>query len=272
MRRLKRWLGRRRSSVEVSESRGVRTLHLGGDAIQSAIRLSSPDRLELAYTRAMMAFLLFRPAPRDVLMIGLGGGSIARFVHERLPRTRITVVEINPEVVAAARSHFGLPDDRRVRVLVDDGEASVPTLRGACDVLLLDAFEDGRSVPSLATRAFYEGCREALRPGGMLVVNFIADEPRFGVYLARLEQAFGGRVLCLPSEDRINMIVLAFRDGPVRIAVEPLRRSARGLKRRFDVRFDRFVRDLVQHNPGTTGHLVLGRGEPAAAARNRRCA
>jgi spermidine synthase len=270
MRRLKRWLGRRRSSVEVSESRGVRTLHLGGDAIQSAIRLASPDRLELAYTRAMMAFLLFRPAPRDVLMIGLGGGSIARFVHERLPGTRITVVEINPKVVAAARSYFGLPDDRRVQVLVEDAAALVPTLDAACDVLLLDAFEDGRSVPALATRAFYDGCREALRPGGMLVVNFIADEPKFGLYLARLEQAFGGRVLCLPAEDRVNIILLAFRDCPAQLPIEPLERSARSLKRRFDLPFDRFVHDLVGHNPGTSDELVLGRGAPVGATPNRR--
>jgi spermidine synthase len=208
----------------------------------------------------MMAFLLFRPAPREVLMVGLGGGSIARFAHERLPRTRMTVVEINPEVVAAARTFFGLPlDEDRVKVLVGDGAAYVPARRAACDLLLLDAFENGRSARALATEAFYAACRAALRPGGMLVVNFIADEPRFGTYLARIEQAFGGRVLCLPSEDRINMIVLAFADRAARIAVAPLRRTARALKRRYELPFDRFVRDLVEHNPGTATHLALER-------------
>ena len=126
MRALKRLLGRKGSSVEVSESRGVRTLHLGGEAIQSAMRLSAPDRLELAYTRAMMAFLLFAPEPREILMVGLGGGSIARFIHERLPSTRITVLELSPKVVAAARTFFGLPaDDRRLKVIVGDGAEHV---------------------------------------------------------------------------------------------------------------------------------------------------
>jgi spermidine synthase len=268
MRPLKRWLARRRSSVEVSESRGVRTLHLGGHAIQSAIRLSSPDRLELAYTRAMMAFLLFAPAPREVLMIGLGGGSIARFAHAQLPTTRVTVAEINPEVVAAARSFFGLPhDEGRLKVLVADGAAYVPAHPGEYDVVLLDAFEDGRSVRSLATQAFYDACREALRPGGMLVVNFIADEPRFGAYLARIEQAFGGKVLCLPAEDRVNMIVLGFKGRATRLAVGRLKRAARELKRRHGLPFDRFVRDLVDHNPGTAAQLALGRGpRPTADA------
>ena len=264
MRALKRLLGRRRAaSVEVSEARGVRTLHLGGEAIQSAIRLARPGELELAYTRAMMAFLIFAPAPRECLMIGLGGGSIARFVHERMPAARMTVVEKYPRVVAAARSFFGLPaDDDRLEVVVADGAAYVPGRREAYDVVLLDAFEDGRSVKALATRDFYDACFEALRAGGVFVVNFIADEPRFGEYLARIERAFGGRILCLPAEDRVNMIVLAFKGRGARVAIDALKRAARELGRLHALPLERFVRDLVAHNPGTAAYLKLGR--PAA--------
>jgi spermidine synthase len=262
MRALKRLFARERAaSVEVSEAKGVRTLHLGGHAIQSAIRLARPGDLELAYTRAMMAFLLFAPAPRDCLMIGLGGGSIARFVHERLPATRMTVVERYPKVVAAARGYFGLPgDDARLEVVVADGAAYVPGLSRACDVLLLDAFEDGRSVRSLATAAFYAACHAALRPGGVFVVNFIADEPRFGTYLARIERVFGGRVLCLPAEDRVNMIVVGLKDRGVRVAIKTLKHAARQLGRRYGLPLERCVRDLVAHNPGTAAYLQLGRG------------
>src|SRR5690606_30257562 len=100
------------------------------------------------------------PAPRDLLMIGLGGGSIARFVHEQMPGSRMTAVELNAQVVAAARSFFGLPyDDARLKVHIGDGGKYVPAHRDACDVLLLDAFEDGRSVAALATPSFYDACR-----------------------------------------------------------------------------------------------------------------
>jgi spermidine synthase len=54
----------RRLALTVSEERGVRTLHVGGEAIQSSMRLSAPYALELDYTRCMMAFLLFHPRPR----------------------------------------------------------------------------------------------------------------------------------------------------------------------------------------------------------------
>lgn len=260
MAELKRLFGRAHASVEVSEARGVRTLHLGGAAIQSAIRLSKPGELELAYTRAMMAFLLFEPAPHDALMVGLGGGSIARFAHERLPDVHMTVVEVSAQVVAAARTFFGVPaDDERLSVVVADGAHHVHAVRAGCDVLLLDAFDDGRSVKSLATPAFYDACFAALRPGGVFVVNFIADEPRFGAYLARIERAFAGRVLCMPSEDRVNMIAFGLKRPGTRVAIEPLKRAARGLKARYGLPFDRFVRDLVAHNPGSAAFLRFGR-------------
>jgi spermidine synthase len=258
---LKRLFGRARGSVEVSEARGVRTLHLGGEAIQSAIRIAKPGELELAYTRAMMAFMLFQPAPRELLMVGLGGGSIARFVHERLPDARMTVVELSAQVVAAARAFFGLPpDDARLEVVVADGARHVPGVCAGCDVLLLDAFEDGRAVKPLATQAFYDACCFALRPGGVLVVNFIADEPRFGTYLARIERAFAGRVLCMPAEDRVNMIVFGLKRPGARVAIEPLKRLARALKARTGLPFDRFLHDLVAHNPGSAAFLRFTRG------------
>jgi spermidine synthase len=99
------------ASVEVNEKNGVRYLHLGSETIQSAMRRSRPNELELSYTRCMMAFLLFVPTPTRVVMIGLGGGSLARFVYHNLPETRITAVEISPQVVSAARQFFELPDD-----------------------------------------------------------------------------------------------------------------------------------------------------------------
>lgn len=256
--RLKRLLSGK-ASVEVAEEKGVRTLHLGGDAIQSAMRLSAPDRLELAYTRAMLSALLFKEAPRDILMIGLGGGSIARFAHRRMPASRMTVVEINPRVVAAARSFFGVPmDDERFQVEIADGGSYVRAHPASCDLLLLDAFDDGRSVKSLATQSFYEACYACLRPGGVFSVNFIEDEPRFPTYLKRIESAFNGRVLVMPSEDRVNNIVLAIKDGPVRFAIENLKRQGRALKRRYELPFDVFVRNLLAHNGRSSAYLRVG--------------
>src|SRR4030081_554830 len=78
-----------KSPTAVSASRGLRTLHVGGDAIQSSMRLDDPFALALDYTRCMMAFLLFHPAPREALMIGLGGGSLVKFFHKNMKKTQV---------------------------------------------------------------------------------------------------------------------------------------------------------------------------------------
>ncbi|MFA6314720.1 MAG: spermidine synthase, partial [Sterolibacterium sp.] len=84
--------------IEISEQDGVRSLHFGSEWIQGSMRIRRPFALELAYTREMMACLLLRPDagwPGRVLLIGLGAGSLAKFIYRNLPDTRITAVEID---------------------------------------------------------------------------------------------------------------------------------------------------------------------------------
>src|SRR5258706_15484511 len=112
----------KRPQLVVSEERGVRHLHVGGEAIQSAMRLQDPFALELDYTRCMMAFLLFHPDPRRALMIGLGGGSLAKFFHRRLAGLRTHVVEYDERVIATARALFHVPGaDARLKIEHRDG-------------------------------------------------------------------------------------------------------------------------------------------------------
>ena len=96
-------------AVQISEEDGIRSLHLGSETVQSSMRISAPNDLVLAYTRAMMCFLLFVPEPSRVSMIGLGGGSLAKFIFHRLPNSRIVAIENNAQVIVAAHRQFHVP-------------------------------------------------------------------------------------------------------------------------------------------------------------------
>ncbi len=258
MTRTKSWLGLRRASVEVSEEGGVRSLHLGGDAIQSSIRLARPDELALDYTRAMMAFLLFQPLPRDVLMIGLGGGSMARYIHQRMPGTRTTVVEINAKVLAAARSMFHFPaDDACLKVEIADGADYIRDHPESADVLLVDGFDDGKQPAVLCTQAFYDAAYAALRPGGVMAVNFMAEEKKLDVFLQRIEKSFDDRVICLNAADRVNIIAFAFKRHPRELAWTELKKRARQLKKIHDLPLEDFIDGLKKINPHTRSVLRL---------------
>jgi spermidine synthase len=253
------------SSVTIAEEGGVRSLHIGGLAIQSAMRLSAPDELELHYTQAMMSFLLFSSQPRHILMIGLGGGSIAKFLHRRLPASRVTVVELRREVVGAARSYFSLPqDDERLSVVVGDGARYLPEHPGSADVLLLDAFDNGRQPRDLCSQACYDGAYGALRPGGVLAVNFMAFDKKLDALCARIERSFGSRVLLVEAADRVNVIALALRDAPSRVPVKELRGRALALKEIFALPFDRMVQSMVDRNRPSGRYLQLALDEAEA--------
>ncbi|HYP68193.1 MAG TPA: methyltransferase domain-containing protein [Thiobacillaceae bacterium] len=233
------------NTVEVIEERGVRSLHLGTGAIQSSMRLSRPCDLELAYTRAMMAFLLFVPQPLDILMIGLGGGSLAKFIRKRRPEIRIRAVELNPQVVAAARNHFFLPpDDDCLQVWIEDGAVYVPAHPRSADVILLDGYDAGNQVEALATLDFYRACRRALKPGGALSVNLWGQDRGFPDYISRLVDAFDGQVCSLPVQGKTNVVVLALEGegGPARL--EKGLREAADWGRTWGLDLLRFARDL----------------------------
>jgi spermidine synthase len=231
--------------VEIVDERGIRTLHLGNDAIQSAMRIARPWELELAYTRAMMGCLLFNPQPQDVLMIGLGGGSLARFMRKYLPDSRITAVEIDADVIHAARAHFALPpDDATLAVIEADGALYVRQHACSADVILLDGFDGGNQVEALASATFYAACRRALKPNGVLVVNLWGRDPQFQTYFSRLLQAFDGQLGWLSVTGRTNVVAFAFTDPDAAAALAAQRSTFTGLSAHFGLDLGAYARDM----------------------------
>ncbi len=247
---------RARPALVVRERQGVRQMHLGGAAIQSAMRLDDPYALELDYTRCVMAFLLFHAEPREALMIGLGGGSLAKFFHRHFPRLRTRVIERDERVIAAARRHFQLPpDDERLEVELGEGVAALE--RARCDLLVVDGYEDGSPAAGLASQAFFDAARAALGEPGALVMNFMDDDPDFDRNLQRIERTFRGAVLALPALRDPNIIVLALQGAPPSVQWSALRARAALLERRHGLPFLRYVNGLRRMNSCTPEVLVI---------------
>lgn len=242
-----KWRTRTRdeSGVQLSEQRGVRVLHLGNSMVQSAMRLAAPNDLELTYTQCMMGFLLFHPCPEDILMIGLGGGSLAKFVYHRLPQARTTVIEIDPQVVACARNNFFVPaDDERMQVVVAEGGSYIANHPASADVLMIDGFDGGCQVPALCSQDFYNRARAALKKKGVLVVNLLSRDKGLQDYLRRIEDSFGGHVITMAAEVRGNLIAFAFKHAPGRPDWEELRERAKKLETEFSLPFPEYVKKL----------------------------
>lgn len=170
----------------------IRTLHFDERIVQSAMRLSAPDELLIHYTQAMTGFLLFNPAPEHILLIGLGGGSLVKYCYKHLPSTRLTVLEIDADVIAL-REQFMIPaDDARLQVLHADARTYLREMAGeAADVILLDGFDANGAVAELNSYVFFEDCRRVLRDGGVLLMNMADDGDTATAALTRGQSLFG---------------------------------------------------------------------------------
>jgi len=257
-RAIRRGLGQA-EEVEVSESDGVRALYLGSETMQSAMRVKAPFELELTYSRAMMLFLLFASNARQVLMIGLGGGSVAKYIHHFLPDFNSRVVEINPRVIQVAHSHFYLPEnDERLEVIEGDGVAYLEQNTNTADVLLLDVFDSHGVPPDMYNQRFFDSCAEALTLDGMMAVNLWGSDKNFDIYLQRIEQSFNQRVLVLRTGRPGNIVVFGFKRSPKELRWTSLRERAKQLEQEHKIEFLEFVEKLRDQNPSTNHRLLLG--------------
>lgn len=219
-------------------------LHFNDGNFQSLMRKNRPHRLELGYTRTMMGFLLFHPKPAHIAMIGLGGGSMAKYCYRNLPKSRFTAIEINPEVIALRR-HFHIPDDdARFEIVCADGAEYVAAHKAALDVLVVDGFGVGGQPPQLCSQAFYDDACASLSEHGVLVVNILGADPALEEYLARLKRSFADAVVVVPSEDCANKIVFALKGNAANWSTPELLARAGQLEVRHGLKFRRIVEPM----------------------------
>jgi spermidine synthase len=235
----------------ILDTAGMRHLYFDLSAVQSSMRLEDPDSLVTAYTQKMMAFLLFNRSPRHIVLIGLGGGSLVKFCHRHLRATHLTVVEIDPEIIAMREWFHIPPDDDRLQIIRGDGADFVCRGDWSADVLLIDAFDHGGVAPSLVSDEFYAQAFRCLGPDGLLVMNLAGERPRYGAHLERIRAACPGRVLLVPVEGDGNVLVFAFgRSVSTGSSESAEETAAKELEAELALEFPRFLQRL------RAGHLL----------------
>jgi len=241
--------------IDISEEAGVRYLHFGSEWVQGAMRIRAPYKLELAYTREMMAGLLMYPEPwpRKVLIIGLGAASLVKFFHRNYPETEIRVVEIEPQVVAAAAYFFKLPEeDERLSIILGDGADFIEDTDECFDYVFVDGFDQHADTGRLAGADFYKCLRDKLSDQAVVAANMFNESGDYLNNLERLMWAFDERVLAFPSADEGNAIAFAAIGEPVAMSLTEMRKRADTLKQRNGLNLLPTISRLEQagHVPG----------------------
>ena len=235
----------------IFETPHERRLHFTQEATQSAMSLLEPDSLIAPYTRKMMAFLLMNPNPRHILMLGLGGGSLAKFCYRNLPKTRITVVEIDADVIAM-RDEFLIPrDDSRFRVVHGDGAQYLELMDVQIDVLLVDACDADGVAISLTDAQFCRAAAHRLTERGVVVMNLSGKTERYASVLSQAAVAFGPHALLVSVSGELNLLLFASHRAPPTSITTDLETVADRLQQILQLDFPRYLRRICQ------GHTLV---------------
>lgn len=151
----------------------------GTDAIQSEMNLSAPDELTLSYSRHIMTALPVAKTLKRVLIVGLGGASMQRYLYRLLPEATIETAELDPEIRKIAAEYFFFKEDNRQIVHIGDGRKFIEASKDTYDIIFLDAF-GAASIPySLTTRSFLKAVRDRLSDGGVACANLWDRDANF---------------------------------------------------------------------------------------------
>jgi len=207
------------------------TMLLMDDVRQSNVDLDDPTYLDFEYVQYFASVLETVPdGPLAVTHLGGGGLTLPRYLNQVRPGTSQIVLEPDTELIELVRTQLPLPRNHRIRIRPQDGRTGMAGLADAsADVLVLDAYADGRVPAELTTHEFFAEVARVLRPAGLLLANLV-DEPGFG-YLARVLAGVRGwlpELALISSTDvlrgrRFGNVVLAGSRAP--LALAELRRA-----------------------------------------------
>lgn len=221
-----------------------RFLYFNVRLMQSEMSLKAPHDLAIRYTQKMMAFLLFQPRPKRIVLIGLGGGSLIKFCHRRMPGTHLTAVELDPEVIAFRDAFLVPPDDERLQILQADGAEYIANADKGIDVLLVDAFDKTGFAPSLANREFFDNAYGKLAGNGVLVINLAGEKESYEGLIGEAMHVFDDQVIVISVPDDGNHVLYAFKERYFEPRWRWLHNYAKELRAKFGLDFPAFVQKM----------------------------
>ena len=249
--------------IEVVDDGDIRSLHFGTFPRQSCMSMEVPHTLTLTYTEAMMAALLLNSKPQRILVVGLGGGSLVKYLLHHFPECQIDVVEYREDVVKVAHGYFQVPEyDDRLNIHVGDGYLFVQEQFYKDDVgydmLLVDAYDHIGMAASVGIQAFFDACAGLLTPSGVMSINLWGtNRPMFKQSMARINDSFEGRSLTLPVEDKGNVICLATKQLVTQSKLKRLKRSVDDLEAQFQINLPKSLYELTRRNRPIIGKLFF---------------
>lgn len=199
--------------------------------------------LPLPYSRIMQLGLLYSAQKDNLLMIGLGAGSITTHLSKYLPDMKITGVELDEKVIYLAKKYFGLKENSNYKIIIEDGRIFLSKNNIVYNLIMIDAYKGGNIPFHLCTQEFYKNVGEHLSKNGCVVLNLHSGSKLYNHLYATLLSVFEN-VDLYSFPDNSNVVAFAYM-GAKKSHVN-LRYKAKILQSKHDFYYD--MTDLVDLN------------------------
>lgn len=219
--------------------------------IHSMINLTDPDDMPAPYTQLMTAGLLYPQATKQILMIGLGAGSVSTYLMRAMPDVQIDVVELDPGVISVAKQYFGVRETDRLHIIESDGRVYLTRHKALYDLILLDAFRELGVPFHLLTKEFYALVKEHLAPGGAVSANVAGGTRLYSSTLVTLRAVFRTVNVYPDFEDADQAQVVTVAASTPEPSAEMLTERAKALQENYHFRYsllDLAKRRIVNRN------------------------
>ncbi len=147
------------------------------------------EKSALEYVKGWQVMDDLVPAPKRMLALGGGGFHLVREFLARQPVATVDVVEIDPAVAKAAKQAFGMNDDPRLTLILEDARTALEKLKPGYDLIVQDTFTGDLSVPwHLLTQEVFLKYKNLLSPAGVYTANIILGGKDSGQAMKRFNQ------------------------------------------------------------------------------------
>ncbi|MDJ0881139.1 MAG: methyltransferase domain-containing protein [Gammaproteobacteria bacterium] len=247
------------NTIKIEEARGQHYLKFDSDheAIQSAIDLTAPHRLVMTNLQYLMGILLFIKKPRRILVLGVGGGSLIHFLSYYLPKSHITGLDYNAELLKIAQAHLDLPQPSdQIHYVTADAREFIGATHEKFDLILVDLFTNGRSPNWLLQNSFNQQLKQCLTAQGAIAFNLLIDnENQFSRFYQLMRTVYQKQTLCLEHEDYENILVYGFNQEKETLSLEANLERAAQLTSIYELPFTQILAAIYNINP--VGHGII---------------
>jgi spermidine synthase len=205
------------NDITVFEESGSRCLRFKSQlhTQQSCVSLQNPETVLFECNQMMLGALYLHPNPRRILMIGLGGGTMASTLARVLPEARLDVVEIDPAMVRVAKGYFNFKPSPRVRIFEQDGRMFVKRAMERSekyDLIILDAFDQLYVPVHMQTQQFLAEVKAILQPDGVVTANTYSYSRSYDNESVTYQLVFG-EFFNLKKFWKNTRVIIAKQDG-----------------------------------------------------------